>query len=796
MKKILFTAFVCLCPIFGITQNNSVKGQVVDSLNHPVPLVHVMIFSEDEFVVGTITDFEGSFLIDDLRPGSYLLKIIAMGYIDYIREFIHSGIQTDIGILQLKTSSIALDEVELVGRKKLYETRANSLIINVEQNIASSGGSALDLLANTAGVSVNEQSGGLALNGKGQVTIMVNGKPARMDGQALIGLLESMPATEIKNLEVYRNPPSQHDANGSGGMINILTKSKHNNGQGGSASLITGSGEGEKTGASSNFNYQLGKVGLFGNYSFNRNLSPEVWGLESEFNNSSTNRMVIANSQRNPVTVSHNYTFGLDYNLSKNTVLGASISGYSRKWDMLAEDNVIRNDADNGIETLNLETNEINSWCHISGNFHIEQSLGDSQRLLFDYDHLYYKDDNPSNYQITSQGEPIYVDTQKKTPITFNIFNLGYDTVLSETVDAMFGAKATYSHFTNVIVVSSLIDNEIIIDDQLSSATSMGEKIHAVFASFQFQFGEKTNLTTGIRFEHTNNLLETDEGVNSTTKRNYGNLFPSLAFTQKINDGHQIQVNYSRRINRPTFNQLAPFALFLGPNALYSGNSKLQPAFVNKYGMEWRWYGKSISFEYQTEEDAIVEFQPRISENGEQYIFKAENMDQRKILSGSLGLPLRIAPWWEVESNIIFLYETLRFSFQDVVYNRSQASLRVTGSHQFSFGENTKLEIGGYYQSQTLLGVSTFGGLGALNMGIRRQFRKNHGTLQLSFTNILASENWKIRTNTSEPFVRTFETYFPESRVVSLTYTKRFGGSREKGTYKGNSAEEEKKRIQ
>jgi hypothetical protein len=229
---------------------------------------------------------------------------------------------------------------------------------------------------------------------------------------------------------------------------------------------------------------------------------------------------------------------------------------------------------------------------------------------------------------------------------------------------------------------------------------------------------------------------------------------------------------------------------------LYSGNANLQPAFVNKYGIQWSWIGKNISMEYQTEKDAIVEFQPRLSENGAQYIFRAENMDQRKILSASLSVPLRIAPWWEAESNVTFLYETLRFNFQAIEYNRNKGSFRASASQQFSLGENTKLEISGYYQSPTLQGISTFGAMGSVNLGIRQQLRKNYGTLQLTFTNVLASENWKVRTNTAQPFVKTFETYFPESRIVALTYTKSFGGEKKEVKFNGKGADEEKKRVQ
>lgn len=795
IKRIVLLLHISCFPLFGFTQNNAVKGQVKDSINNPITLVHVLIFNSNDFIVGTVTDFDGSFVIDGLKKGSYILKIQAIGYTDFVREFIHEEEELDFEVLRLEASSIELDGVELIARKILYEKYSNSLIINVEQNISSSGGSVLDLLSNTAGVSMNQQSGNLSLNGKGQVAIMVNGKLSRIDGQALISLLKTMPASEIKNLEVFNNPSAKFEANGSGGLININTKSKNGNGQGGSVSLMSGYGKVEKTGASSNFHYQHGKLGMFGNYSINRNRSLEEWGLESEFNNPSSQKSVQTTSLRKPVTVSHNYMLGFDYSILKSTSIGATFSGYNSKWDMLATDKVVRKSETSITETLDIETKEINHWNHISGNFHVEQSLGESHRIIFDYDHLYYMDNNPSNYQIDSQEETNFVEIQKKTPIIFDVFNLDYKAMFSYKLQAEFGAKATFSNFENDIEVSTLTGDEVFIDNDLSSTTKMDEKIHAIYSSFQFQFGEKTSLTTGLRYEHTDNTLETDISADPIN-RNYGNLFPSLSFSHQINDVQRIQVNYGRRINRPTFNQMAPFVLFLGPDSLYSGNANLQPSLTNKYSLEWNWAGKYITLEYLTQKDALIEFQPRLSENGEQYIFKAENMDQKNILSAAMGIPIRIAPWWQVDSNITFLYETLRFNFNNIEYDRNKGSFRATASQQFSISEFTKLELSGYYQSETLFGISTFGAMGAVNLGIRQQLKKNYGTLQLSFSNMFASDNWKIKTNTVEPFVNTLETYFPESRIVTLTYTKNFGGNKKEQKYESRGATEEKKRVQ
>lgn len=794
MKKIVSISLLFWC-VFSAFAQHGIKGRVIDSIGNPIPLVHVMILNGNTFVVGAVTDSNGIFTIESLEDNTYILKMMGIGYKDFTQEFSHHQKTTDLGVLKLIPSPIALEGVELMARKRFYEKATDRLIINVEQKIGASGGSVLNLLGNTAGVSINQQNSTLSLHGKGKVSIMVDGKLSRVDGSALLGLLQSMSASNVTKIEIFNNPPAKFEANGSGGMINIITKSKHRKSPGGSVTLSNGYGSGEKTGASGNFHYQVNTLGFFGNYSFNRNRTLENWNLRSEFNKEGSQKTVQANSLRKPVTVSHNYSLGTEYTLLTHTVIGGVLSGYSNKWDMSATDKVVRNSNINPSETLDIETDEINHWNHWAGNMYLHRSINDDHEVTLNYDHLYYHDDNPSTYLINSREQQDFLEITKKTPISFDVVGLDYKGALTDNIQLEFGAKATSSNFGNDINVGSVEGNGDFNNDGLSSSTKMEERIHAVYSSFQLQLGDHTRLTTGIRYEHTDNRLETTEEIN-TIDRNYRNFFPNLVFSHRLNDLHRLQLSYARRIDRPTFNHLAPFVLFLGPDALYSGNANLQPAFIDKIGMEWAWSGKFFAWEYQAEKNAIVEFQPRLSANGEQYIFMAENVDRRNSITMSATIPLRINQWWQIENDLSARHERLRTLFRESEVKRTKESFRVGTLHQFSLTESTKLELSGYYQSPTLFGISTFGSRGAFNMGIQKQLKDNYGTLRLTFNNVFASDNWKVGTRSGQLQINTLETYLPEARIVTVTYTKNFGASKQKSKHKGNSASEEKKRVQ
>ncbi|MTI38965.1 TonB-dependent receptor domain-containing protein [Fulvivirga lutimaris] len=785
-NRILFW-IILLSPNLLSAQAGKIKGQVVDNMDQPIPFAHIMIIDSDSTISGIPSDIKGYFAISNLNKGHYKVVISSIGYqnLELKVELLNKTI--DLKKINLISISTELDEIVIEANKELYDRRHNSVIINVDKQ-ASSGGSALDILNNAGGISVNKQNGSLSILGKGKLAIMINDRLTQLDGEALIGLLNSMPASEIKKLEIYNNPPSKYDANGTGGLIKIIT-SEDKNFNGGAVSAMAGYGQGGKTGASSNFHILKNKLELSGNYSFSRNRSPEEWALDSDLEA----MKVSTQSFRNPVTVSHNYILALDYSISNNTVLGGSFSGFYRNWDMIADDRVINNSAGNEVETFDIITKEVNKWNHWSGNFHIDQTLGKSHGLSFNYNYLYFDNSNPSSYETTIQNQPGKTSIDKKTPIGFDVFNLDYTGGISNNVKIEAGVKATFSNFDNSIVVSSLDGDNIFSGNNLSNAAKMDEKIYAAYSSLEFQFGTKTNLVTGLRYEYTANLLETDDADNDI-KREYGNFFPSVSASHQLNNAQYLQFNYNRRINRPTFNHLGSFVIFLGPSALYSGNTRLNPAIVSKFGVEWGWNSKYINIEYLTEKDAITEFQPRITSN-DQYLFKAENFDKRAALIITIGSPVQITAWWKADNSFTVQNERLKTAFEQTEIDRSLNSFRISSSHRFSLGSSTTFELSGNYRSPSLFGISTFESAGSLNVGFQQTLKGNMGVLKLSYSNILASDNWKIKTEDQLLDINTFETYLPESGIVSLTYTKTFGNSKKTKKNNAHNAEEEKNRV-
>jgi hypothetical protein len=793
MKTSISSIIILAGTLFSNAQETIIKGRVSDHQDNPIPLAHLILQGSTDQVEGTISDIDGHFLFNGLRAGSYDLKIVALGYSDYIRSVtVKTGIN-DLGNLRIEEASVELNEVELIAQKKIYQRRKNSLVIHVEKSIAGSGGSALDLLTNMAGIRVNNQNGSLSINGKGQAIIMLNGKPSRLDGTALTALLQGMPASNIQSLEIFSNPPAKFESNGSGGVVNIRTKSRNSNQNGGSISLSSGFGSGEKGGASVDFQIGDKKLSWFGGYSFNRSRFLEEWGLKSDFEQTSNPKFVTTTSDRKPVTNAHNYSIGLEYSFLRRTTIGGNVNGYNTKWDMIASDKVGNTDGLGNVNSFDIATKEVNQWNHISGSGYISHMFVDSTQISANYDYLHYRDNNPSSYQYELNEGNVFTQIEKETPISFHVLNLDYTGKVFEKVRMEIGGKTTISRFSNDITVSNLVDADLVIDSNLSSTTQMEENIHALYTSFSFQISDRISLTTGLRYEHTSNRTQNQEQDYHNT---YNSLFPNLILSQQINTAHRLQVTYGRRINRPTFNNLAPYVLFLGPDALYSGNPVLQPSFVNMVGAEWDWGAKHLSLEYLTEKNPIVEFQPRLSTDENQYIFKAENMDHRNVLSVTFRFPWQITSWWSMENTFIYQHENIGFPFQSFVFRREKDIYRIQGSQFITLDSKTKLELSGYYQSSTLFGISTFGARGVLNVGLQHTLNRNNGTLKLSFGNMLASDNWNIRTSTLDPFVNTKETYFPESRIVLLTYTKSLGSVTKKREPRDSPSKKERERVQ
>ena len=791
-------------PWSGAAQT-TLTGLVTDEAGGAIAFANVLLLNpaDSTLVMGELTGESGRYAIEDVAPADYLLAITMLGYSEkYAPLKVLPGRRSlDLGTTVLADQVQTLEQIEVTARKPLFEQKIDRLVVNVSSSITSAGSSAFDVLARSPGVVVNRQSNAISMAGKQGVVVMINGKISRMSAAALVQMLKGMNADNIEKIELITTPPANFDAEGNAGFINIVLKRNTDFGLNGSFALNAGYGFREKFGGSLNFNYRSNRFNLFGDYSYAFNHKKEKIDTWRSVINDGVEQVSDVLSRRDPIEQSHNARLGIDLQLSEKTVFGVLLSGYNTRWDMDAFNTLEMFENGQLISTTQIDNDEINEWYHGMGNLNLQHRFDETHSLTLNADYLYYHDNNPTDYlneYFDGQGQLLKTEelrVRKITPIHFGVFSADYSGQLAGKIRFDAGLKGTLSSFDNDVSVENRINGDWQFDPQYTQRYMLREGITAAYGSAQVELGPKTNLQAGLRYEYTDSQLdsELEKGI---VDRQYGNFFPSVFLSQSFNDDHQLNLAYSRRITRPTFNDLAPFVIFLDPSTFFSGNAALQPAITDNLRAEYRWKRYLLSVQYSYEDGAIAGFQPQIDPETNEQLITAVNMDFQQTVSITLSVPLMITPWWEAQNNFIGTWYRNRLSYNDALVTLEQKTLNINSTHHFQLPADFSLEISGFFLSPTLWGITKSKPLGVLGAGLRKELPGEHGALQFNVSDIFLTGNWKESAFLPEQQLNYRGLYAFAERIFRLTYTRNFGNSELKASRdRSTGSEEERRRV-
>ena len=598
----------------SVLAQTQIRGHVMSADGSPLSFANVLLLnpSDSALVSGNITEEDGSFILENVSAGEYLVGYSMIGYLDHHSEIISTteGKELQLSPVVLNENSVELDEVQVVEKKVLFEQKIDRMVVNVENSITSAGTNALEVLKRAPGVLVNRQTNSISMSGKGGVVVMINGKISRMPTEAVVEMLRGMSSDNISSIELIHTPPANFDAEGNAGFINIILKKNLDEGINGGYSLTAGYGKKEKAAAAVNFNVRKNKVNLFGDYSWTYNNNPQLFKNYRSFNLDGVFYENIGNYVRDSTkTHVQNARLGLDISLSDKTILGGLVAWSDRNW-RLDGVNTVRS-LEDGVEVsrYNIPNDEINHAYNIVSNINLQHQISPASKINFDLDYAFYNHDNPSNY--TNQffeGNVLFEETKrrvaKNTPMNIWVGKLDYTSLLGENVELELGAKATTTAFDNTVLVEDLIQGSWVRAPLFSSEGKMHENIFAGYSALTIKWSDKTDVKAGFRYEHTDTNLGTIEEPD-IVDRNYGSWFPSVFVTNRIDDQNTIQLSYSRRINRPSFGQLAPWFVFFDPNTVSTGNPALQPSITDAIRETYIWKTVQLGLQYSYTDQEI-----------------------------------------------------------------------------------------------------------------------------------------------------------------------------------------------
>jgi len=785
MLRYLLTLFVCANLLLHAQHSPTnagkiISGVVLDSATTvALPFANITLHSKSDssFITGVSSDVQGEFELSNISDGEYYLKISFVGYNTKFVPNLNLSSRTqkiELGKISLSKITYQLDEAEVVGEKVNEELHLDKKVINVSQNLNVQGGTALDVLQNQPSVRV-DPDGTVYLRGSSNFTIYVNGKPYPLQGS---DALKQISANTIENIELITNPSSRYDAEGSAGIININLKAQKDYSLSGLVNL--NSGTGDKYNGDFTVNYNYNKLSMNGGLDYRNNMFTNKQEITrnsvlTNFNQLNRTDVDVRNKREQ-----YSLRSGIDYAFNQQSSLGLSFSVGAVDINGGLSTNVLKQQSNNSEYTfvknkMNIPVKYFNSSLNYQYKF--QPDIND---LYFEATYNYVDIPNDQITEEFSSDENFNTIADLISRVSYynssrrneGRAKLNYKHKLSEVTTIETGLQSNYS-FRNLNAVNKIFDknlNDYVIDDKLTNQFDLRNNVYAGFISFTSQFAE-FNYMLGLRGEYMDRLLE-QKTLDESFKFDKMDFFPSVNVSRKIDD-HQLQISYSRRINRPNENILNPFPFFSDPNITVSGNPKLKPEYTDAIEFNYQKMFGGVFFSAQTyyrkSKDSFTQTFSTDSTGKLNIIFN--NYGNSDVYGAELSSSFSVAEIFRFDPSVN-LFQTHLDGLVDgksIVKDffnwsaRMNATVNLSPDTRFMISGNYMKFVDAQSESEPFMQVSA---------SLRQEFFNKAISLTLQARNLFKASDMKFTTTGSnfngKAFIR------PESPVFSLMFSYNF----------------------
>jgi outer membrane receptor protein involved in Fe transport len=805
-RKILSLFFIAntliLFPLEGISQSR-INGKIIDNSGNPIAFANVLLLSPlDSIIVkGCVSEDNGNFHLDKIDQNSYILSVSLLGYTNYLDKLeVKSNSIIDLISITLFDSEKELDGIQVTAQKPLYERQIDRLVINVQSSITSAGNTVLEVLQKSPGVMVNRQSNSIILNGKAGVTIMINNRIQRLPMEAIFQMMDGMSAANIEKIELITNPPAKYDAEGMGGIIHLITAQSADIGTNGNFGLTAGMNARETLGANFIINHRNEKFSFFVDYAILYDHNINVWENIFQIQNPDFVSSFHSIMDRPNKLTNQSFRSGFEFDMGSKTKVGTLVSASQRHYQMDASSVVKNQISTDSSNHGTIKIHELNVWNHFTSNIHLTHAFSPKSMLRLDLDYNRSKNNQPTNYQLDIHSPELNlstvgsIDMTKQTPIHMKVVGLDYSFQPSLAFRFEAGVKGTFSDFTNEVEVFFNRDGSTIRDEELSVLAFLEEDILAGYISGEWIINENNQINGGLRFENTRTYVNTSEDKH-VIDRDFGNFFPSIFYKKLFNKNLNVNLGYSRRIQRPSFQDLAPFVFLLDPNTFITGNPALLPAIIESIKTDINFKRANLSLEYSHANNQIAGYQPELDLINNRQIQRSQNFDYQKIYCINLSLPWIINDWWDVQLNSGSFYNFIKTSHleENIIINFFNFQTKVTSN--FVLPNDYSAELTGEYNSTHNWGIWRFSPMGSLNIGIQKKLNLEKGYLRLTFDDILYTSVFHGDASIPKSNMTNSLMWDPHMQSFRLIYTRNLGNKKLRGVNIKSGYEEFRERV-
>ncbi len=811
----LFIAFLATVSVFA----QKISGTIRQADGKPAEFATVTLHKAQDstLVKGAITGTEGEFELTSVSIGRYFIKsnVIGAGQLSG-ESFDYDGNNLVLKDLSLQEANKELGQVTITARRPPIEVKADKTVLNVEGTVNSTGLNALELLRKAPGVVVDNNEN-VQVKGKSGVRVMIDGREVPLDGKDLSALLKGTQASDISNIEIISNPSAKYDASGNAGIINIRLKKNKAFGTNGNVGLEAIYGETLKGGGNLSLNHREKKISLFGSYNGHHGDWHNYQNFKRTQLQSKTtlpDGTVVEDwrvfDQENKEINQNRYQgfrVGSDYFINDKHTIGVLASGSMNPGDWSSSSTAKISDRNtiNRIDSLLVATNNgMNDRkdLNLNLNYRFADTSGHSFNIDLDRGTYRIRGESyqPNFYRTANGGEQIRANIfGNSTPTDIDILTVKAD-YEQRLLKGTFGVgfKISDVKTANTFDFFNIVNNVYTKDEARSNSVDYAERTNAAYVNYNRKFGKKLNVQAGLRVENTDY-----EGVgkDTTFTNDYTKLFPSAAITYSFSEKIGLNATYSRRIDRPSYQDLNPFENKLDELTFQKGNPMLLPQFTNSFEISPTYQGFPVmTLGYSHTKDVFTQILKRDTRNTRATFITQENLADQKNYTLSLNAPVPIAKWWEGFVSFTGFRSHFKADFStpdepNFIVDQSFNAFNVYSEQTIKLPRGFSVQLSGWYNSRAFWGTLRSAPQGAMDFGIQKKVMDGKGELRLRFGDILHTAGW-AGTNLFTPGLDMTANGRWESRTVTANFSYRFGSAEIKAARQRKTGlEDEKNRI-
>lgn len=811
--KHIFIAFLMLITGEGIANAQTsphvvkVSGAIINDQNKPQEFATVSLLraKDSAIVKGALSNDAGAYTFENVKNGAYIIKATELGYTKACSgpfTISDASANIELPVIKMTATASALKTVNITASKPLIERKIDRTVMNVENSVLAAGNSAMEILEKAPGVTVDKDDN-ISLKGKQGVTVMMDGKLTYLSSTQLASLLRATDGNTIQSIEIITNPSAKYDAAGNSGIINIKLKKNKSVGTNGSASIGSGYGQKYKFNGSVNANHKEGDLNVFGSYSYFNNQRPREMDISRLISYNNVNTIYDGNTNMLSARANNSYRLGADYQTSKRNTFGVLLSGYNMTSDdnNFTNTNILPNSAIPATRTTTqsgINSGSNNFAANINDHLNVDTAGKD---LDFNLDYSHFNNSKSSAYNsyfYQTNGSQLKTPSilRNTLPARLNIasLKLDYTNPFSKTFKMEAGIKSSYVTTDNDLRSDSLLSNTWVNDAGRTNRFKYNENINAAYINFN-QTWKKTSIQAGLRTEQTNSQSNSQDitGQPSIVNRHYIDLFPSVFFNHDFSDKHSVGLSYSRRIDRPDYDDMNSFAYYLDTYTYQQGNPFLKPQYTNSYELSYT-YKKTFNatLGYSRTSDVISEVLIQNDALAVTYDTKA-NLAVQNNYSLNLNLPFTFAKWWNSNTNATGFYLGIKSDLAHSYLNAGQFAMNLNSNQTFTITKTLRAEASINYQSALTAGIFHIRSQYSIDGGVSKSFYNKRANLKLSMSDIFNTRKQSLTSLYGNVNLNINQKN--ETQVARLTFTYNFGSNKFAARKHTTGAEDEKNRV-